>query len=110
MKRRDFLRGVVPVTALPFLLNGLPLRAYGRSPFLETLIGAYSATDRVLVLVQLSGGNDGINTVIPLDQMSAYNNLRGNIAIPESAALPLTAATGIHPKMTGFSSSMIREN
>ena len=102
MKRRDFLRGVVPVTAMPFLLNGLPLRAYGRSPFLESLVGAYSATDRVLVLVQLSGGNDGINTVIPLDQMSAYNNLRGNIAIPQSAVLPLTSATGLHPKMTGF--------
>jgi uncharacterized protein (DUF1501 family) len=102
MKRRDFLRGVVPATALPFLLNGLPLRAYGRSPFLETLIGATAATDRVLVLVQLSGGNDGINTVIPLDQMSVYNNLRGNIAIPETAALPLTAATALHPKMTGF--------
>jgi len=102
MKRRDFLRGVVPVTALPFLLNGLPLRAYGRSPFLETLIGAYSSTDRVLVLVQLSGGNDGINTVIPLDQMSDYNRIRGNIAIPETAALPLTTGTGLHPKMAGF--------
>jgi uncharacterized protein (DUF1501 family) len=102
MKRRDFLRGVVPVTALPFLLNGLPLRAYGRSPFLETLIGAYSATDRILVLVQLSGGNDGINTVIPLDQMSAYNNLRGNIAIPSTAALQLTSSTALHPKMTGM--------
>ncbi|MCX6133400.1 MAG: DUF1501 domain-containing protein [Ignavibacteriales bacterium] len=102
MKRRHFLRGVVPVTAMPFLLNGLPLRAFGRSPFLEALIGAYSATDRVLVLVQLSGGNDGINTVIPLDQLTAYNNARGNIAIPQSAVLPLTSATGLHPKMTGF--------
>jgi uncharacterized protein (DUF1501 family) len=106
MKRRDFLRGVVPVTALPFLLNGLPLRAYGRSPFLETLTGALIATDRVLVLVQLSGGNDGINTVIPLDQMSAYNNLRGNIAITAaditSAGTTLTAATALHPKMVGM--------
>jgi uncharacterized protein (DUF1501 family) len=102
MRRRDFLRGVVPVTAMPFLLNGIALRAYGRSPFLESLIGAYTATDRVLVLVQLSGGNDGINTVIPLDQMSAYNSLRGNIAIPQAAVLPLTSATGLHPKMTGF--------
>ena len=102
MKRRDFLKGVVPVTALPFLINGLPLRAYGRSPFLETLIGAEMATDRVLVLVQLGGGNDGINTVIPLDQMSAYNNFRSNIAIPESSVLRLTNGTGLHPKMTGM--------
>ena len=106
MKRRDFLRGVVPVTALPFLLNGLPLRAYGRSPFLETLTGALVQTDRVLVLIQLSGGNDGINTVIPLDQMTAYNSLRGNIAITQaaitSAGTSLTAATALHPKMVGM--------
>jgi len=106
MKRRDFLRGVVPVTALPFLLNGLPLRAYGRSPFLETLAGALNATDRVLVLVQLSGGNDGINTVIPLDQMTDYNNARANIAIKASdiasAGTGLTTATALHPKMVGM--------
>jgi uncharacterized protein (DUF1501 family) len=104
MNRRKFLRGVVPVTALPFVINGLPLRAYGRSPFLEALLGAATATDRVLVLVQLSGGNDGINTVIPLDQLSSYNSLRGNIAIPGSAVLQLTSATGLHPKMTGLQS------
>lgn len=99
MKRRDFIKRVVPVTALPFLINGFPLRAYGRSPFLEALIGAEIETERVLVLVQLGGGNDGINTVIPLDQLSAYNNLRGNIAIPESALIKLTDATGLHPAM-----------
>ncbi len=104
MKRRDFLRGVVPVTALPFFINGLPLRAYGRSPFLEALLGASIATDRVLVLIQLSGGNDGINTVIPLDQLSSYNSLRGNIALPSSAVLQLTTATGLHPRMTGLQS------
>ncbi|MBI3788461.1 MAG: DUF1501 domain-containing protein [Ignavibacteriales bacterium] len=102
MKRRDFLRSVVPVTALPFLINGLPLRAYGRSPFLEALVGAQADTDRVLVLVQLGGGNDGINTVIPIDQLSAYNNARGNITIPDTSILPLTTATGLHPKMTGM--------
>jgi uncharacterized protein (DUF1501 family) len=104
MNRREFFKRTVPVTAIPFLINGLPLRAYGRSSFLQTLVGAKSATDRVLVLVQLGGGNDGINTVIPLDQLSAYNNIRGNIAIPESSALQLTTATGLHPSMTGMKS------
>ena len=86
------------------MINGLPLRAYGRSPFLEALLDAESSTDRVLVLIQLSGGNDGINTVIPLDQLSSYNSLRGNIAIPSTAVLQLTTATGLHPKMTGLQS------
>ena len=102
MKRRDFIRSVVPVTALPFLVSGFPLRAYGRSPFLEALLSAETATDRVLVLIQLGGGNDGINTVIPLDQLSPYNNLRSNIALPDTSVLKLTNATGLHPKMTGM--------
>jgi len=104
MKRRDFLRRVVPVTALPFVINGLPLRAYGRSPFLEALMGAAVATDRVLVFIQLNGGNDGINTVIPLDQYSSYFNVRSNIAIPENQVIRLTDATGLHPAMTGMKS------
>ncbi len=100
MDRREFIKRFVPVTALPFLINGFPIRAYGRSPFLETLIGAASSTDHVLVLVQLSGGNDGINTIIPLDQYSAYYNVRRNIAIPETSVLKLTDKSGLHPSMT----------
>lgn len=102
MNRRDFLKRVVPVTALPFMMNRFPLRAYGRSPFLEALIAAATATDRVLVLIQLNGGNDGINTVIPLDQYSTYANVRGNIAIPENTVLRLNDATGLHPAMIGM--------
>src|SRR3990172_5305824 len=102
MRRRDFNKRVVRVTALPFFINGFRLRAYGRSPFLEMLIGAATATDRVLVLVQLNGGNDGINTVIPLDQYSTYFNVRSNIAISENSVLKLTLANGLHPAMTGM--------
>ena len=104
MNRRDFIKRVVPVTALPFVIHGFPLRAYGRSPFLEALIAAGSATDRVLVLVQLNGGNDGINTVIPLDQYSAYSSARSNIAIPENSVIRLQPGgpTGLHPAMTGM--------
>lgn len=104
MKRRGFLRRAIPVTTIPFLLGGLPIRAYGRSPLLDALTAGSAATDRVLVLVQLGGGNDGINTVIPLDQYSAYYNLRNNIAIPEHAVARLTHATGLHPAMSGMRS------
>ncbi len=102
MNRREFIRRSVPVTAIPFLLNGFPIRAYGRAPFLETLVAAASATDRVLVLVQLGGGNDGINTVIPLNQDSAYMNARPNIAIPLNEVLTLRDDVGLHPVMTGM--------
>jgi len=104
MKRREFIQRTIPVTLLPFVLNGLPLRAYGRAPLLEAMTKAAVATDRVLVLVQLGGGNDGINTVIARDQYDAYMSVRRNIAIPESSILPLTYETGLHPAMAGMRS------
>jgi uncharacterized protein (DUF1501 family) len=54
------------------------------------------------VLVQLSGGNDGLNTIIPLDQYSVYSSIRKNIALPADRILPLTTRTGLHPAATGM--------
>jgi uncharacterized protein (DUF1501 family) len=58
----------------------------------------------VLVLIQLNGGNDGINTVIPLEYYSNYVNARTNIAIQESKVLNFegTNKIGLHPSMTGM--------
>lgn len=103
MKRRDFIRGATAV-ALPLSLGGYSARAMGLSPMLESLAELTALADRYLVLIQLAGGNDGINTVIPLDQMSAYNSLRSNIALPENRVLKLTNATGLHPSMVGMKS------
>ncbi len=102
MKRRDFIRKSVPVAVLPLFLGGFNFRAYGRSKVIESLIGAGEPSDRVLVLIQLNGGSDGLNMVIPRDQYPALMNARGNIAIPENKVLPLTDATGLHPAMTGL--------
>jgi uncharacterized protein (DUF1501 family) len=102
MKRRDFLRQAIPASTLPFLIGGFSVRAFGRSPILEALLGTAFYTDRVLVLVQLNGGNDGLNMVIPLDQYSVLSQLRANILIDSTKVLPLTGATGLHPAMTGM--------
>ncbi len=48
--------------------------------------------DRVLVVVQLGGGNDGLNTLVPAD--GRYRDLRPTLALPEADLLPLTGATG----------------
>ncbi len=103
MKRRDFIRGATAV-ALPLSLSGYSARAMGLSPMLESLAELTAQADRYLVLIQLAGGNDGINTVIPLDQMSTYNSLRSNIALPENKVLKLTNATGLHSSMVGMKS------
>jgi uncharacterized protein (DUF1501 family) len=103
MKRRDFFRNVAPLVVLPSLMNGFSFKAYGSLPLLDALANAKN-TDHVLVLIQLNGGNDGLNTVIPLDQYSAYVNARSNIALAEKSILKLNGfnATGLHPSMTGL--------
>lgn len=91
------------MVVMPGLINGFSVKAYSSMPLLNALANA-AHTDHVLVLVQLKGGNDGLNTVIPIDQFSAYTNARTNIAIKQSAVLPLTgtAQTGLHPAMSGI--------
>lgn len=102
MKRRDFLRTMAPAAVLPIMLGGYQIKAYGRTPLFERLLASAADTDRVLVLIQLNGGNDGLNMVIPLDQYATYNKVRSNIAIAENSVLKMTGATGLHPGMTGM--------
>ncbi|MBD2769625.1 DUF1501 domain-containing protein [Hymenobacter sp. BT664] len=99
MQRRHFLQTTAAATVLPTLLGGLPISTYGFSPEFLELTGSATQTDRVLVLIQLIGGNDGLNTIIPLDQYTNLLRARPNVAIAQNRVLPLRAATGIHPAM-----------
>lgn len=106
MKRRDFLRNSLPAaTVLPAVINGFSVRAFGASsPLFNALSSAADLNDHVLVLIQLNGGNDGLNMVIPVENYSAYFNARSNIAIPQNRVLSLNGnlKTGLHPSMTGL--------
>ncbi len=106
MKRRDFLTTAATSVVLPMLVDGFGVKALGKdSALVRSLMQTTAAfQDRVLVMVYLNGGNDGLNTVIPRDQYSAYMDLRGNIAIPENQVLALDGndATGLHPAMGGL--------
>ena len=77
MRRRDFLKAVAPVT----MLGGFRIDALSRLPFMGMLPGAVD-NDHVLVLVQLVGGNDSLNTVIPFEHYGDYMGARSNIVIP----------------------------
>jgi uncharacterized protein (DUF1501 family) len=106
MKRRDFLRNTVPAAAIfPAIIDGYSVKAFNAdSPLMRALMDPAIDTDHVLVIIQLSGGNDGLNMVVPISNYSSYYNARTNIAIPEAKILKLNgnAQTGLHPKMTGM--------
>ncbi len=106
MKRKDFIRKAGAGVLLPAFLNGFSLRAFGASPLLQALAQSSVDTDHVLVLIQLNGGNDGLNTVIPLDQYSILSQARSNLMIPQNQLLSLSglSATALHPAMTGMQS------
>lgn len=97
MDRRQFLR-----TSSAATVGGLAVRGFG-APLLQPLWNR-AAEDRVLVVVQLFGGNDGLNTVIPLDQYDVLSIKRPNVLIPENQVLPLDqiSGTGLHPAMDGM--------
>ena len=59
--------------------------------------------DRVLVLIQLAGGNDSLNTVIPYAE-PLYGQLRRRIGIPRAEIIELDAGTGLHPALSPLKS------
>jgi uncharacterized protein (DUF1501 family) len=54
--------------------------------------------DTILVVIQMQGGNDGLNTVVPYGY-DGYYTARPNLAIKEADVLPLTDSIGLHPEM-----------
>ena len=54
--------------------------------------------DPVLVVLQLSGGNDGLNTVVPYSNPRYFDN-RPNVRIPEEQVLPINGEIGFNPNM-----------
>lgn len=103
MKRRDFLKYTAPAAVLPAIINGFSIKAFAASPLLAALEGAGADNDHVLVMIQLTGGNDGLNMLIPLDVYGKYQAARTNIAIAEGRVLKLVnyQKAGLHPTMTG---------
>jgi uncharacterized protein (DUF1501 family) len=94
--RREFLQSS---------LAGATLAATGLSlpRFLSrTALAASCRTgERVLVVVQLSGGNDGLNTVVPYRD-DLYQKARPTLRIAAERALKLDDTLGLHPDLTGF--------
>ncbi len=103
MKRRDFLHDLSHLGAVSLFASDLAFGSslYNSNSYLNNTL----SSGKVLVLVKLNGGNDGINTVVPLNQMSNLNNARPHVVLPDSGIINLGEKDlGLHPELTGFKS------
>jgi uncharacterized protein (DUF1501 family) len=92
--RRDFLSASGLLGAGSFLLGNSAVRAFQPSPLLAGLAAAGGENDRILVLIRLDGGNDGLNTVVQRGS-SEYYNLRPNLGIPDNKLWALSTEYGM---------------
>jgi uncharacterized protein (DUF1501 family) len=86
MKRRDFLGAIGAASAVAFVPHHALAQRAGAN------------YDRLLVLVELKGGNDGLNTVVPFGD-AEYYALRPRLAIPRDQVLQLDGRSGLHPAL-----------
>jgi uncharacterized protein (DUF1501 family) len=106
MKRRKFIKQL-SLAAVPITLGGIPIKLMAENSL--TRMAEQSTNDRVIVILQLHGGNDGLNTIIPVEAYDLYYRWRANIAIPAKnsvrkmipldSTLPKEAQVGLHPDM-----------
>jgi uncharacterized protein (DUF1501 family) len=92
MKRREFLRNSAFTTAGSLLVPQF-LKAYERQH-----LGKNSLNEKVVVVIQLSGGNDGLNTVVPF-RNDIYYRERPSIAIKQENILRLNDEIGLNPAL-----------
>ncbi len=103
MERRKFLKTTALLSA-PLLFNKIPIMASSQieSSNLQMLATAAQECGKILVIIQMNGGNDGLNTIFPLDKWDNLLAARSNILMNRSDVLNLNLnnSTGFHPAMT----------
>lgn len=105
MTRREFLRQSTTLAAatatVPTFLSRTAFAI--ENPLDPSLVHSKPGVpvERILVVVQLSGGNDGLNTVIPYEDDNYYR-YRPKLAIPRDRILPLADGLGIHPRLSAL--------
>jgi uncharacterized protein (DUF1501 family) len=104
--RRDFLRTTLLGGALSWTVPSFVAQTFSALHAAADGSLTQIATGRdnpILVLIQLAGGNDGLNAVVPYTN-DFYYKARPTISIPADQALKLSDTLGFHPSMTGFKS------
>jgi uncharacterized protein (DUF1501 family) len=99
MKRLNFMLGTLSGLTVVANTDHLFAQALAQSP----LSGLPGGNDRVLILLNLQGGNDGLNTVVP-HANQRYYQMRPNLAIAPNAVLTIDDQLGFNPALKSFKS------
>ena len=97
MKRRDFIKSTFALSAIGSCLPTYLLGSNGRFNFRNSNI----ISDKIVIFVKMNGGNDGLNTLIPHQNVSYYD-LRPSIAISGGELHPITDTLGFHPALNNW--------
>lgn len=95
--RRSFLQTLGLAGTGSVLLNKLPVASLSASSLTNALAAADN--DRVLVLIRLKGGNDGLNTIIPLYEFDTYQAMRPDVHIPAADTWSISGALGVNNQL-----------
>jgi uncharacterized protein (DUF1501 family) len=98
--RRDFVGHALATLGLGV---GLPtfLRETNLAWAAQAATGQTTGSDRILVVLELSGGNDGLNTVVPFTRDEYYRS-RPTLGVPRQQVLALSDELGLHPNLLGW--------
>jgi uncharacterized protein (DUF1501 family) len=99
MKRGNFLLGTISGLTVSATTNHVFARALAQTP----LAGLPGSQGRCLVIVNLGGGNDGLNCVVPHGDQEYYR-MRPSLAISQSEVIAIDSHMGLNPKMNAFKS------
>lgn len=100
--RRRFLKTALGSSALLSLTSTAPQFLIRSSVAAQA---PRESSENILIVVQLSGGNDGVNTVVPYAD-DAYHSNRFTLRIGEGQVLKIDDQLGFHPSMRGFADLM----